>query len=481
MALIPIFTLYDHLGLCRHRLRARPLPHRVRAAVRDLPAAELLHRDPEGPAGGGPDRRRLRDPDLRPPDPAARAARDRLARDLPVPLDVERPASSRSPSAGTPSRSRSRSSRQLRQFGANIDLIAPASFISLSIPLVVFFAFQRYFVQGLLAGSVEVKWSRRDRRLGPGGVRRLPDAPARRGRARRDRSLRNRTRTRRRPGGCGRRRSGSGGCAPRATAIACRPRSPGSRSRRAWRRSLARSLVASVSTATTRPSTSSSRMSPTCATRSGWDESWSACAAIERVAAVDGGFSWTGTGVFRHVLLAPGHPGLNVPDELRGDPRVVHAYEPHGYAAAVDGRRRRSRRRDRVAECSRGRLGGRLGAPPRAGAAAAERAARTTSRAAGSRLTTGSRRGERVVRLRQLLAPSYPPGAQFDEPLARAAARGPLPGRAGPERRGAGHLRDRVPARFPAATRCSRGSSTSTASRPPDRGSCSTPTRRCRR
>ena len=44
---------------------------------------------------------------------------------------------------------------QLRQFGTNIELIAPASFISLAIPLVVFFAFQRYFVQGLLAGSVK--------------------------------------------------------------------------------------------------------------------------------------------------------------------------------------------------------------------------------------------------------------------------------------------------------------------------------------
>jgi alpha-glucoside transport system permease protein len=44
---------------------------------------------------------------------------------------------------------------QLRQFGANIELIAPATFVSLAIPLVVFFAFQRYFVQGLLAGSVK--------------------------------------------------------------------------------------------------------------------------------------------------------------------------------------------------------------------------------------------------------------------------------------------------------------------------------------
>jgi len=44
---------------------------------------------------------------------------------------------------------------QTRQFGSNIELIAPASFLSLAIPLVVFLAFQRFFVQGLLAGSVK--------------------------------------------------------------------------------------------------------------------------------------------------------------------------------------------------------------------------------------------------------------------------------------------------------------------------------------
>ena len=43
----------------------------------------------------------------------------------------------------------------LRQFGSNIELIAPAAFFSLAIPLAVFLAFQRYFVQGLLAGSVK--------------------------------------------------------------------------------------------------------------------------------------------------------------------------------------------------------------------------------------------------------------------------------------------------------------------------------------
>jgi len=44
---------------------------------------------------------------------------------------------------------------QLREFGTSIDVIAPASFISLVVPLAVFFGFQRYFVQGLLAGSVK--------------------------------------------------------------------------------------------------------------------------------------------------------------------------------------------------------------------------------------------------------------------------------------------------------------------------------------
>jgi alpha-glucoside transport system permease protein len=44
---------------------------------------------------------------------------------------------------------------QMRQFSGNIELIAPAAFVSLAIPLVVFFAFQRYFVEGLLAGSVK--------------------------------------------------------------------------------------------------------------------------------------------------------------------------------------------------------------------------------------------------------------------------------------------------------------------------------------
>lgn len=44
---------------------------------------------------------------------------------------------------------------QMRQFGTNIDILAPGAFLSLIIPLVLFFAFQRYFVQGMMAGSVK--------------------------------------------------------------------------------------------------------------------------------------------------------------------------------------------------------------------------------------------------------------------------------------------------------------------------------------
>lgn len=45
--------------------------------------------------------------------------------------------------------------QELRQFGANLDVLAPGAFLSLVVPLVVFFAFQRYFVQGVMAGAVK--------------------------------------------------------------------------------------------------------------------------------------------------------------------------------------------------------------------------------------------------------------------------------------------------------------------------------------
>ncbi|MET7390590.1 carbohydrate ABC transporter permease [Streptomyces sp. NPDC005529] len=44
---------------------------------------------------------------------------------------------------------------QIRQFGSNIDVLAPGAFLSLIVPVLVFFAFQRHFVAGVMAGSVK--------------------------------------------------------------------------------------------------------------------------------------------------------------------------------------------------------------------------------------------------------------------------------------------------------------------------------------
>ncbi|MDT0435777.1 MULTISPECIES: carbohydrate ABC transporter permease [Streptomyces] len=45
--------------------------------------------------------------------------------------------------------------QQVRQFGSNIEVLAPGAFLSMVVPLVVFFAFQRQFVSGVMAGAVK--------------------------------------------------------------------------------------------------------------------------------------------------------------------------------------------------------------------------------------------------------------------------------------------------------------------------------------
>ncbi|MFG3494459.1 carbohydrate ABC transporter permease [Streptomyces sp. NPDC047928] len=45
--------------------------------------------------------------------------------------------------------------QQVRQFGNNIDILAPGAFVSMVVPLAVFFAFQRQFVSGVMAGAVK--------------------------------------------------------------------------------------------------------------------------------------------------------------------------------------------------------------------------------------------------------------------------------------------------------------------------------------
>ena len=152
--------------------------------------------------------------------------------------------------------------------------------------------------------------------------------------------------------------------------------------------------------------------------RSGWERSFHRV-RIERIRAADGGFELDGHGTFRHVLVTTGHPGLNVPDELRADARAVHSYEPHDYASTVTV------------------VGAGLAAATEwvnALAAGAEVISVRRREPVRQQLNVPreyfSRRGlagfhrlparERAGRLAALLAPSYPPGRQWDEPLARA-------------------------------------------------------------
>jgi cation diffusion facilitator CzcD-associated flavoprotein CzcO len=155
--------------------------------------------------------------------------------------------------------------------------------------------------------------------------------------------------------------------------------------------------------------------------RTGWDAAVVE-RRIERIRAVDDGFELDGLGPYRHALVAVGHAGLNVPEELAGDPRVVHAYEPHDYADDVEV----------------------------VGAGMAAATEWRNALAAGARVTSVRRRepvrrplnvprplfsrrglsafhasepGERAALLTKLLAPSYPAGREWDEPLERAGVR----------------------------------------------------------
>jgi hypothetical protein len=65
--------------------------------------------------------------------------------------------------------------------------------------------------------------------------------------------------------------------------------------------------------------------------RTGWERSFR-MQRVERVRAVEDGFTLDGEGPFAHVLIATGHPGLAHPDAF---PDAVHAYEPHDYASKV--------------------------------------------------------------------------------------------------------------------------------------------------
>jgi hypothetical protein len=156
--------------------------------------------------------------------------------------------------------------------------------------------------------------------------------------------------------------------------------------------------------------------------RTRWDESFRA-ARVERVQAVAGGFELDGHGVFRHVLLAPGHPGLAVPADLEGDPRVVHAYEPHDYAAkvAVVGAGMAAATEWRNALAAGAEVVSIRRRDP-------ERRPLNVPRPLFSKRGLApfhtAPRAERAGLLRAISAPSYPPGREWDEPLERAAREG---------------------------------------------------------
>ena len=159
---------------------------------------------------------------------------------------------------------------------------------------------------------------------------------------------------------------------------------------------------------------------------SGWDDSI-VPARIDRVSPVDGAFSLHPERLgpasnqvpifrFEHVLVATGHAGLAVPEELRDDARAVHSYAPHEYADSVcvvgAGLAAATEWRNALASGSR---------------VISVRRREPRRQALNVPRTYLSRRGltsfhrippdRRAATLRELLAPSYPAGREWDAAL----------------------------------------------------------------
>jgi cation diffusion facilitator CzcD-associated flavoprotein CzcO len=167
--------------------------------------------------------------------------------------------------------------------------------------------------------------------------------------------------------------------------------------------------------------------------RSAWNESFRK-RRVERVVGVEGGFTLDGEGPFPHVLLALGHPGLNVPAWARGDDRYVHAYEPHDYAETVE-----------VIGAGMAAATEWLNALAAGASVVSVRRREPVRRPLNVEREYFSRRGlaryhvtgpdERVALLRHFAVPSYPPGREWDKPIVRATADGRF--RVAEERNGA--------------------------------------------
>ena len=315
----------------------------------------------------------------------------------------------------------------------------------------------------------------RDRRLRARRLRRLRDPAACGARAGRDRGLRRRRRSRRRVEAAG------GGDPAAADALGERrplradvvPRAGRTRGGAAARPGAARAQRLRPLPADR--GGSSSATSPSCASAAAGTRAscWGASSGSppSRAASRSAATASSGT-----CSSPPGHPGLAVPDELAGDPRVVHAYEPHEYASRVTvvgaGMAAATEWLNALAAGSEV-----VSIRRREPARRPLNVARPFFTKRGLAAFYAAPRTRRAELLRGFGEPSYPPGRSWDAPIEARRARGPLPRGGGGERRRAGDLRDRLPRRLPSAIRCWRGSSTSTSSRRRAAGSCSRTTR----
>jgi hypothetical protein len=156
--------------------------------------------------------------------------------------------------------------------------------------------------------------------------------------------------------------------------------------------------------------------------RSGWEDSFRH-RRIGAIRAMDGGFELDEAGLFPHVLVAPGHPGLAFPEGLEGDERVVHAYEPHDYAVEVE-----------VVGAGMAAATEWLNALAAGAAVVSVRRREPERRPLNLPRELFTRRGlrgfhatskeQRLGLLRSWSTPSYPSGRDWDEPVERARREG---------------------------------------------------------
>ena len=156
--------------------------------------------------------------------------------------------------------------------------------------------------------------------------------------------------------------------------------------------------------------------------RTSWDASFQPF-EISRVAAVPGGFELDGRGVFQHVVLATGHPGLALPHGVLGDRRAVHAYEPHDYtgSVAIVGAGMAAATEWRNALASGANVVSIRRREPLRRPLNVERQFFAKR---GLRMFHRAEPDWRAELLASFSAPSYPPGRAWDEPIERATAEG---------------------------------------------------------